>query len=395
MKQFDPTENNSQIRRLSTVKTIIAAGAALVMLAAGGIAVYGFSDVSDDASDVAVKAEVSSVTDTPAQTSASVSLPAASLTEGFVPQWKKAPISVYDLAAVSIATTTTTTTTTAAATTTTTSAAPTATTTAAPVTTTTAKPTTTKAATTALTFKAVSGKKIYAKGYATHRVSPSNSASIIWYINPNSEMSVISVSSDNAWYYVRYKSMNGYVLASQTTEVKPAVATTTTTTTTTKAATKAPTAAATTTAGKTTVKLNANGERITYTQEEFDMLCYVVSHEVGNCTEQYKLAIASAIINRVESPKFANNLKAVLTAPNQFCTDFGNPRYKPSQNTINCCKRALRGEGADLIKGATAFYTPKYCSASARAWFENNLQYCASIYDRDGTEGRFLKHKGT
>ena len=120
-----------------------------------------------------------------------------------------------------------------------------------------------------------------------------------------------------------------------------------------------------------------NSSTIKYTQEDFDMMCYVVQAEVGNCPEAYKIAVANVIINRVKSPKFsyANSIKAVLTASNQFTSisNYYNKYKVPNQSTINCCKRALAGE--DNTNGAVYFYTPGYVGASVAAWFES-MQLC-------------------
>ena len=170
------------------------------------------------------------------------------------------------------------------------------------------------------------------------------------------------------------------------TTTTAAATTTTAATTKTKATTKAPvttTAKATTKAAVTTAapaaKTIYNSPKISYTEEEFEMLCYVVQAEAGYSAEYYKIAIANVIINRVKSPRFAyaKNIKAVLTASNQFTAinNYYNKRNKPTQSTINCCKRALNGE--DNSNGAVYYYSPRYVSSSVAAWFES-MQLCVA-----------------
>lgn len=146
-----------------------------------------------------------------------------------------------------------------------------------------------------------------------------------------------------------------------------AVTTTKRVTTTTKAATKAP-----------AVKTVYNSPKIkSYTKEEFDMLCYVVQAEAGYCAEKYKIAVANVVLNRVKSPRFANNIKAVLSAPNQFTaiSNYYTKANKPNASTINCCKRALNGE--DNTNGAVYYYSPRYVGGAVAAWFES-MQLCVA-----------------
>ena len=172
----------------------------------------------------------------------------------------------------------------------------------------------------------------------------------------------------------------------------------TTTTTTTSAPKQTTTKAAVTTAkpAATTKAAAANktvhhsaSENIKYTAEEFDMMCYVVQAEVGNCYEPYKIAVANVIINRVKSSRFAyaTNIKAVLTAGGQFdsISNYYSKRNPPNQSTINCCKRALAGE--DNSNGAVYYYSPKICGTIA--WFES--MQCCLYLDSGIYSAKFFK----
>jgi spore germination cell wall hydrolase CwlJ-like protein len=185
-----------------------------------------------------------------------------------------------------------------------------------------------------------------------------------------------------------------------TTTTKSAAVTAATTKATTKAATKA-TAKATTKATTkaaakpavtTTTPANRtiyNSPKISYTAQEFDMMCYVVQAEVGNCSEAYKIAVANVIINRVKSPRFtyAKNIKSVLTAGGQFdsISNYYSKRNPPNQSTINCCKRALNGE--DNSNGAVYYYSPKICGTIA--WFES--MQCCLYLDSGLYSAKFFK----
>ena len=159
---------------------------------------------------------------------------------------------------------------------------------------------------------------------------------------------------------------------------------------TTTAAKKSETKKTTTTKAKTTksetkktetkkaTTSSSNSSVISYTDEEFDMLCYVLQGEVGNCSEQSKIAVANVIINRVKTGRFGSSISDVLTAPNQFTAINGyySGRNKPTQNTIDCAKRALNGE--DNSNGAVYYYAPQYCGGSTAAWFES-LTFCMEL----------------
>lgn len=217
---------------------------------------------------------------------------------------------------------------------------------------------------------------------------------------------IVSAETSDGWYKVTYGDYSGYVMKDY---LKKAEVTTTAETekkteseTTTTAAKKSETTKTTTTKTQTTKKsettktetkkteaattaASSNNSVISYTDEEFDMLCYVLQGEVGDCSEQSKIAVANVIINRAKSGRFGSSIKDVLTAPNQFTAISGyySGRNKPTQNTIECAKRALGGE--DNSNGAVYYYAPKYCGGSTAAWFES-LTFCMEL---DGQ--RFFK----
>ena len=108
-------------------------------------------------------------------------------------------------------------------TTTTTSAVTTTTTTSAKITSTTK----------GVEFTATS-KTVYTTGYSALRTSPSDSGTIMRYINPNEAVTVTFASTDGKWYKVSYAGNTGYTTTKGTTSTKPAVTSKTTTTTTAK-----------------------------------------------------------------------------------------------------------------------------------------------------------------
>lgn len=195
---------------------------------------------------------------------------------------------------------------------------------------------------------------------------------------------IVTAETSDGWYKVTYGDYSGYVMKDY---LKKAEVTTTSAakSETTTAAKKSETKKTTTTKSETkktetkkATTSSSNSSVISYTDEEFDMLCYVLQGEVGNCSEQSKIAVANVIINRVKTGRFGSSISDVLTAPNQFTAINGyySGRNKPTQNTIDCAKRALNGE--DNSNGAVYYYAPKYCGGSTASWFES-LTFCMEL----------------
>lgn len=185
---------------------------------------------------------------------------------------------------------------------------------------------------------------------------------------------IVTAETSDGWYKVTYGDYSGYVMKDYLKKAEV--------TTTSAAKSETTTAAKKSETKKTETKkattASSNSSVISYTDEEFDMLCYVLQGEVGNCSEQSKIAVANVIINRVKTGRFGSSISDVLTAPNQFTAINGyySGRNKPTQNTIDCAKRALNGE--DNSNGAVYYYAPRYCGGSTASWFES-LTFCMEL----------------
>ena len=185
---------------------------------------------------------------------------------------------------------------------------------------------------------------------------------------------IVTAETSDGWYKVTYGDYSGYVMKDYLKKAEV--------TTTSAAKSETTTAAKKSETKKTETKKattsSSNSSVISYTDEEFNMLCYVLQGEVGNCSEQSKIAVANVIINRVKTGRFGSSISDVLTAPNQFTAINGyySGRNKPTQNTIDCAKRALNGE--DNSNGAVYYYAPQYCGGSTAAWFES-LTFCMEL----------------
>ena len=339
---------------IKKVGTMLGAGA-MAVLTIGAVSVFGIanrSDIPGKETETATECKTSAV-----QTSAEEREPVVTTASSATISWWKAGVEEYDFVEKASATTTTTKKTTTTTTTTT----------AEETTTTTAKKT---------AVKAIDSKIMYAAEELNMRKGPSKNNEVITVLPVGAKVNCTG-KTDDGWYRVEYNGTTGYCMAEYLTSKKPAVKTTKITTTTAKATTAVASAAKKTT---TSAAASNSTAAVSYSDEEFEMMCYVLQSEVGGCSEKSKIAVANVIINRVKSSRFPNTIKGVLTSPGQFTaiTSYYNRTNPPTQNTIDCARRALNGEGSDAINGATYYYAPRYCSGSTASWFES-LTFCAEF----------------
>ncbi|MBR1384369.1 MAG: cell wall hydrolase [Ruminococcus sp.] len=223
------------------------------------------------------------------------------------------------------------------------------------------KKTETKTTTRSTDLEKVTEKTYYVISPVNLRAGASRSDAVIDMLDKGESVVVTAASKDGVWFAVKHGGTEGYATAESFTEKKPEEETVTTTPKVSEE-----------------VKAEPAGGVISYTADEFEMLCYVLQNEVGNCSEASKIAVANVIINRVKSSQFPNSISGVLTTPGQFDAIY-NYYYgymPPSQNTRDCAARALAGE--DNTNGATYYYAPQYCSGSTAAWFES-LNLCLEV----------------
>lgn len=219
-------------------------------------------------------------------------------------------------------------------------------------------------------IESINSKVMYVKEAVNFRTGASKNNDIIKVLDAGKKVTVNGKSSDG-WYRINADGITGYCMAEYLTDSAPVNVKKTSTVSEKKT---------------TSVSSNVNSGTISYTNEEFEMMCYVLQNEAGGCSDESKIAVANVIINRVKSPSFPNTLKGVLTANNQFTaiSNYYNKVNAPTQNTKDCVRRALNGE--DNSKGAIFYYAPKYCGSSSAAWFET-LNFCMELEGQ-----RFFKY---
>lgn len=200
------------------------------------------------------------------------------------------------------------------------------------------------------TVKDCSVMTMYTEEKVNLRSGPSLNESVQSVLSEGCEVLVTGYTDD--WYRVKTDNLTGYCLKRYLTDNKPEE--------------------------EENEDTSASGGVISYTDVELNMLCYVLQGEVGDCSDQSKMAVANVIINRVKSPLFPDSIEGVLTQDGQFDAVWGyySGSTVPSQNTIDCAKRALAGE--DNVGDAVYYYAPNYCGADSAAWFES-LTFCAEV----------------
>lgn len=114
-----------------------------------------------------------------------------------------------------------------------------------------------------------------------------------------------------------------------------------------------------------------------FSEEDYQVLCTIVEAEAGDQDAKGRILVANVIINRVKKEgKFGNTIKEVVFAKSgntyQFSPTRPGGRYyrvTPSELTIECVDRALRGE--DYSQGALYFCM----KTSPNSWFNRSLQF--------------------
>lgn len=113
---------------------------------------------------------------------------------------------------------------------------------------------------------------------------------------------------------------------------------------------------------------------VNFSDEDYQVLCTIVEAEAGDQDAKGRILVANVIINRVKSGSFPNTIKEVVFQNNgktyQFSPTMKGGRYyrvTPSQLTIECVNRALKGE--DYSEGAIYFCM----KTSSDSWFNRCL----------------------
>ena len=81
-----------------------------------------------------------------------------------------------------------------------------------------------------------------------------------------------------------------------------------------------------------------------WTDEEEEMMCWIIQQEVRGATIKHKRIIANIILNRVKDERFPNTIKEALESKNQFTSinNWYNRIYEPDEDTREAVHDVLR-----------------------------------------------------
>lgn len=110
-----------------------------------------------------------------------------------------------------------------------------------------------------------------------------------------------------------------------------------------------------------------------YDEDTLYWLSHIINAESGNQSMTGKIAVGNVVMNRVKSPLFPNNIKAVLFQKNQFSPASSGSIYRtPNAESVVAAKLVL--EGAEVVENALFFNR-----AGMNSYASRNRAYVATI----------------
>ena len=119
-------------------------------------------------------------------------------------------------------------------------------------------------------------------------------------------------------------------------------------------------------------------------QEALDIVARVVMGEAGGCPWEHQVAVAAVVVNRVNSPYFADTVRDVVASPGQYTTLYLSGFDKTSRQCYEAAKRALDGESgvpedviwqAEFVQGAEIWWI----SEVDTGWYKSTTYFCRGV----------------
>ena len=109
-------------------------------------------------------------------------------------------------------------------------------------------------------------------------------------------------------------------------------------------------------------------QQFSVTDEEIEMLKYIVEQETRGGSYRHKCIVTNVVLNRVKDSRFPNTVKGVLLQKNQFSStwNYYQKKNKPDERTVNAVNDVLNGKVKDESNGALYFH-----SMSSDGWFSS------------------------
>ena len=114
--------------------------------------------------------------------------------------------------------------------------------------------------------------------------------------------------------------------------------------------------------------VNTPIQQFSITDEEIEMLKYIVEQETRGGSYKHKCIVTNVILNRVEDSRFPNTVREVLFQKNQFSSiwNYYQKRVEPDQSTERAVNDVLNGRVEDESNGALFFHSMK-----SDGWFSS------------------------
>lgn len=115
-------------------------------------------------------------------------------------------------------------------------------------------------------------------------------------------------------------------------------------------------------------KVNTPIQQFSITDEEIEMLKYIVEQETRGGSYKHKCIVTNVILNRVKDSRFPNTVREVLLQKNQFSStwNYYQKKNKPDEKTVNAVNDALNGRVEDESSGSLYFHSMK-----SDGWFSS------------------------
>lgn len=109
-------------------------------------------------------------------------------------------------------------------------------------------------------------------------------------------------------------------------------------------------------------------QQFSITDEEREMLKYIVEQETRGGSYRHKCIVTNVILNRVRDSRFPNTVKEVLLQKNQFSSlwNYYQKRNKPDEKTEKAVNDVLNGRVEDESNGSLYFHSMK-----SDGWFSS------------------------
>lgn len=109
-------------------------------------------------------------------------------------------------------------------------------------------------------------------------------------------------------------------------------------------------------------------QQFSITDEEIEMLKYIVEQETRGGSYRHKCIITNVILNRVEDSRFPNTVREVLLQKNQFSSiwNYYQKRVEPDKSTERAVNDVLNGRVEDESNGSLYFHSMK-----SDGWFSS------------------------